>query len=103
MKRHTPLLLWLLVPHFLMGQIGFGTTTPNPKSLLELSSQTQGLLIPRMTSLQKTAMQLSADDYGMMIYQTDAPSTAPKGLYVFDGTAWNAPIPNGITNGQTLR
>ena len=103
MKRHTPVLLWLLVPHFMMGQIGFGTTTPNPKSILELSSQTQGLLIPRMTSQQKTAMQLTAEDVGMMVYQTDAPSTSSKGLYVYDGTSWNAPIPNGITNGQTLR
>ena len=103
MKRHAPLLLWLLVPHFLLGQIGIGTATPNSKSILDLSSTTQGLLIPRMTSQQKSNLSLTAEDCGMLVFQTDAPGTSPKGLYVYDGAGWNTPLPNGTVNGQTLR
>jgi len=40
-----------------------------------------GLLIPRYTEIQKNA--IAAPEAGLIIYQT----TAPKGLYYFDGTS----------------
>ncbi len=102
------MLLWLLLPPlFCTSQIGIGTTTPNPNSILDISSSTKGLLIPRMTGTQREELNLNAEDIGLMIFQTDiAPPPlppTPKGLYYYDGTNWSTPIQNGLLNGQTLR
>jgi hypothetical protein len=107
MKKHF-MLMWLILPSLISNaQVGIGTSTPNTKSILDLSSSTQGLLVPRMTGLQRSDMQLATADQGMLIYQTDVaqpplPST-PRGLYYFDGSNWVVPIANGTSNGQTLR
>lgn len=96
-----PVLLWYAV----LGnsQVGIGTLTPNSKSLLELSSTSKGFLLPRMAQADRVAMQLSAIDAGMMVYQT----SAPKGVYSYDGANWifHAPIEAGpaSVSGSTLR
>lgn len=102
------MLVWLLLPPlFCTSQIGIGTTTPNSKSILDVTSTTQGLLIPRMTGTQKSELDLTANDMGMIVFQTDIAqpplSPTPKGFYYYDGNNWVAPVMNGITNGQTLR
>jgi hypothetical protein len=75
------------------GNIGFGTTTPGASALLELSSTTQGLLAPRMTSTQRTA--ISSPATGLLVYQTDA-STQGIGFYFYNGSAW---VPFSTNNG----
>ena len=99
---------WLLICHHLStGQVGIGTQTPNSKAVLDLSSTDKGLLIPRMTGLQKSLMELTSEDAGMLVFQTDVPVPpllpSPRGFYFFDGSNWQAPLANGTTNGQTLR
>ncbi|MDB5269294.1 MAG: hypothetical protein JWP58_2334 [Hymenobacter sp.] len=67
--------------------VGIGTTTPSPSAVLELRSTTQGLLLPRLTLAQRTALTSSATAPpvpGLVIYQTDN----TPGLYAYDGTAW---------------
>ena len=107
MKKHF-MLMWLLLPPLVStSQVGIGTTTPRIKSILDISSTTKGLLPPRLTGLQKSEMSLSAEDAGMLVYQTDVPQAplapTPKGLYYFDGVNWNAPLQNGAANGETVR
>ncbi|MES2131429.1 MAG: hypothetical protein V4506_03710 [Bacteroidota bacterium] len=46
--------------------VGIGTTTPNPNSILELQSTTQGVLVPRMTSAQRLAIAIPTE--GLLIY-----------------------------------
>ncbi len=41
-------------------QVGIGTTTPNASSALEISSNNSGLLIPRLTNLERDAITLPA-------------------------------------------
>ena len=62
-------------------QTGIGTTTPDASAKLEISSTSKGLLAPRMTAAQKTAIVSPAN--GLLVYQTDAPT----GFYVNSGTA----------------
>ena len=50
-------------------QVGIGTITPHASSVLELSSTTQGMLTPRMTTAQRVAIASPAD--GLMVYDTD--------------------------------
>lgn len=60
------------------------------KSMLEINSTDKGLLIPRLTTAQRTAITATADATadGLMVYDTDL-----KTLYLYSGSLWNA-IPN---------
>jgi len=69
--------------------------TPEESAILDVSSTSKGLLIPRMTLAEKNAITSPAT--GLMIYQTDAPA----GFCYFDGTSWNqigatAPTPGSF-------
>lgn len=41
--------------------VGIGTNTPDASSVLELQSTTQGVLVPRMTTAQRTAIAAPAN------------------------------------------
>lgn len=62
--------------------VGIGTTQPNESAILDVSSTSKGLLIPRMTLHQRNTIQNPAD--GLMVYQTDILS----GFYFYDGKEW---------------
>lgn len=76
--------------------VGIGTAKPDQSALLDLSSQTKGLLIPRMSLQQRGSIQAPAN--GLMIYQTDFIS----GFYYFDGKEWKplntATVSNSIAD-----
>jgi hypothetical protein len=86
-----------------MAQVGIGTFSPNAKSVLDLTSDSKGLLIPRLTSDSRLGMGLTAMDAGMLVYQTNS----PKGIYLYDGMNWiyHAPMESGPAGvpGHTLR
>ena len=54
----------------------------NASAILDVSSTTQGVLVPRMTSTQRAAIASPAN--GLTVYQTDAPA----GLYYYNSGAW---------------
>lgn len=62
--------------------VGIGTTKPDQSAALDISSSTKGLLMPRMSLQQRSAIQNPAQ--GLVIYQTDFLS----GFYFYDGTEW---------------
>jgi len=66
----------------LTAQVGIGTITPDPSAALDINSTTSGLLIPKMTEVQRDGISSPAS--GLMIYQTDI----SPGFYFFDGDAW---------------
>lgn len=70
--------------------VGIGTTNPNPSSILDVSSNNKGLLIPRMTSTQRNAISIPAP--GLLVYDTDT-----KTLWQYNGTAW-ANINSAVLN-----
>ncbi len=57
--------------------IGIGTTTPDSTAILDVKSNSKGLLIPRMTSTQRLNIQNPAD--GLLVYQTDT----LQGVYTY--------------------
>src|SRR6185436_10162032 len=100
MKISTKILLVILMPICFIGRnlhaqnifpssgsAGLGTTIPNPSSALEIKSITQGLLISRMTRVQRDAIASPAT--GLMIYQTNS----TPGFYYYTGSAWTAVTP----------
>ena len=60
--------------------IGIGTTSPERSSILDISSTTKGVLLPRMTLEQRNAIVLPVA--GLLIYQTDI---APGFYYYLGG------------------
>jgi microcystin-dependent protein len=55
-----------------LGQVGIGTTSPDPNSILTIVSTTKGVLPPRLTTAQQTTLAgtLTGGEKGMLI--TDA-------------------------------
>ncbi len=62
--------------------VGIGTATPNTSSILDLTSTTRALIVPRMTKGQRNT--IVSPIAGMVIYQTDG----VQGLRTYNGTAW---------------
>ena len=68
MKQIAPYLLFFFftISQFLIAQVGIGTTNPNTSAILDLTSSSQGLLAPRMTTVQRDAIISPAT--GLLIY-----------------------------------
>lgn len=66
------LFFMIIITTNMFAQVGIGTTTPNASSILDLTSSTQGMLTPRMTTAQRIAIASPAD--GLMVYDTDLKS-----------------------------
>ena len=66
-------------------QVGINIATPHTSSALDITSTTGGLLVPRMTEVQRDDINSSSNPaIGLMIYQTDGAS----GFYFWNGSAW---------------
>ncbi|OSZ78344.1 hypothetical protein CAP35_08800 [Chitinophagaceae bacterium IBVUCB1] len=59
-----------------------GYTSGNASSVLDIKSTSKGILVPRMTQSQRTA--ISSPATGLMVYQTDGTA----GFYYYDGSDW---------------
>jgi hypothetical protein len=64
--------------------IGETEFTPNAGAMLEIRSNSKGVLIPRMTYTQRMYIATNAESAGLMVYQTDQ----TQGFYYFDGLVW---------------
>jgi uncharacterized protein (TIGR02145 family) len=74
-------------------QIAIGTAVPDPSAALDVSSTKKGLLLPRMTSAQRTAIASPAT--GLLVYDTTTSS-----LWYHNGTAWIDTAIGGIYKGS---
>lgn len=62
--------------------INTSAAVADSSAMLDVSSTTKGLLIPRMTNLQKNTIPAPAT--GLLIYQEDGDT----GFYYYNGTNW---------------
>jgi len=95
MKSCLALLSLLIVSFTASSQVGIGTSSPNTSSILDLTATDKGLLAPRMTSAQRTAIASPAT--GLLVYQTDGTT----GFYYYTGAAWTT-LTTSITRNATL-
>jgi len=56
----------------------------NSSAMLDVSSTTQGVLVPRMTAAQRAL--ISSPATGLLVYQTDGTA----GFYFYNGSAWTS-------------
>jgi Chaperone of endosialidase len=81
--------------------VGIGTTTPNASAILDISSTTKGLLMPRMTSLQMNVIPSPAA--GLMVF-----NLTDSSFYVRKNSGWTKLIPaasgtsNWTANGNNI-
>jgi len=66
---------------FNAGSVGVGTTTPVASAVLDITSTTQGILAPRLTTTQRDAVASPAT--GLSVY-----NTTTNALNVYNGTVW---------------
>ena len=78
------LVFFFFITFTVSAQIGIGTVTPNASSVLDISSVTQGMLAPRMTTAQRIAIASPAES--LLVYDTDL-----KAFYYYTtATSWTA-------------
>ncbi len=75
------LLLTVFASSFLFAQVGIGTVNPDPSSLVEISSNTQGFLGPRMTSQQR--LDINSPAQGLLVYDTTL-----NEFFFYTGVKW---------------
>ncbi|MBC5862322.1 hypothetical protein [Flavobacterium turcicum] len=92
-KLQSCLLFFMILTATVSAQVGVGTITPDASSVLDVSSTTQGMLTPRMTTAQKNAIASPAD--GLMVYDTDLKAFC---YYNQSVTAWTQM--NSATTGR---
>ena len=75
----------MLAMQRLDAQVGIGTNAPSANAMLDVTSATKGILLPRLTAAQQTtlAATLTAAQAGMMV--TDATTGKP---IIWTGGAW---------------
>ena len=91
MKSLYLLIISLFCSGMLLAQVGIGTTTPNVNAVLELKSpgNNQGFLAPRLTTGQRNAVNLSQQDNGLLVFDTD-----DRKFYYWQDSQW-LPIRSG--------
>lgn len=79
---------------FAYSQVGINTTTPNPSSMLEISSSNKGILIPRV-SLTSTIdnTTIASPAISLLVYNLSSTADVTPGFYYWD-TVWK-PISSG--------
>lgn len=70
--------------------VGIGITTPNASAVLDLTATDKGMLVPRLTSLQRNA--IAAPAMGLLVYDTDFDQ-----FWYFDGVHWQPIVSVGLT------
>ena len=106
MKQIFTFLAAVLLTATTQAQVGVGTTTPDASAALDITSTTKGLLMPRMTNVQRLAISNPAA--GLQVFVTDFDG----GSFMFyNGTEWgtlsftkkrpDAPIIGTATLGNT--
>lgn len=77
--------------------VGVGTSTPHPNSILDVSSTSKGFLAPRLNTLQRTLMNPLATAQGLLVYDTDLDE-----FCYWDGGQWVCfPTPGSGGSGTT--
>jgi hypothetical protein len=92
------LLIFANLSVFAQVSVNTNGNAPHSSAMLDISSVNSGLLIPRMSQAQRTAILSPAE--GLLVYQTDIPA----GLYQFRAGAWERYLPHTgtISAGQLI-
>lgn len=74
--------------------VGIGTTAPNPSAALDIESTTQGMLVPRLTTVQRLAIANPAQ--GLLVYDLTA-----NCFFFYTNTTWQSLCTSSSTPAPT--
>lgn len=79
----------------LYAQVGIGTTSPDPSSVLDIVSSNKGFIAPRINLSNVTNSSIDGTNTnaaGLLIYNTNASVTGGSGVgyYYWDGSIWTS-------------
>ena len=91
MKSHFFLLACICIPVIFFGQnVGIGTNTPNANALLDLTSETKGLLIPRVPLVApNNAAPFSNPPQSLLVFNTSFNFDISPGFFYWRNNKWN--------------
>ena len=89
------LFLALLFPTIVLSQIGIGTNSPDASAVLDLTSTTKGLLMPRMTTLQQSNLVNPA--IGLTIFNITSGQIETNKGDGLGGSSWTGFTTSGVT------
>ena len=88
MTKFLSCFLFLFVTN-LFAQVGINTATPDPSSMLDITSINRGLLLPRVALVNTVSFApLLSHVAGMTVYNTATAGDVTPGNYFNDGTLW---------------
>jgi len=107
MKLKITLLACLVLFSFVLNaQVGIGTTTPDPSSILHLESNSKGFLLPKIALTSKTdATTITAPAKGLIVYNSGLGGLTPEGIYQWKSGNWHlildasSPLSGDVTGG----
>lgn len=75
--------------NFVYSQIGLGTENPHISAILDINSNNQGVLFPRIALASDTDKSTIPDPKeGLLVYNTGEGELEYEGLVCWDGTSW---------------
>jgi hypothetical protein len=79
-------------------QQGFGTSTPAPSAVVDMTATNKGVLFPRVALTATTvAAPVTAPATNLVVFNTATAGDVTPGLYYWTGTAWKRQIAKGDT------
>jgi hypothetical protein len=95
MKQNLTLLAAVLITATTFAQVGINNENPDESAALDITSTTKGLLIPRMTALQRA--DISDPALGLMVFCTNCASGEGE-LQVNYASGWKNAAGGDITD-----
>lgn len=94
--------LFFFIPFVSFSQVGINTTVPDASSMLDISADDKGLLIPRV-ALEgiSDAVTISEPAVGLLVFKPDNTHNMPEGFYYWNGTSWSQLITDRSTSWST--
>ena len=86
-----PLLILIFITHSSAQNVGINNSAPDASAVLDIKSTSKGLLIPRMTTAQRTAIATPAK--GLIVFDITTSS-----FWFHDGMAWEVLSAGSSTN-----
>ena len=88
-------IIFVLTTNLVAQSVGINNTTPHNSAILDVKSNTKGMLIPRTSTTSRNAIANPAK--GLILYDTTT-----SGFWFYNGSAWNALSVGSSTNYWTL-
>ena len=89
-KKNILILLFFVNVTLAFSQVGIGTSSPDPSSILDIESESSGLLIPRLKlSGINYASPVNNPATGLLVYNTNTERDVTPGFYFWADSKWN--------------